>query len=101
MRTVSAAAGKAQSVRRRARTWSRMVFSRERMSVRHAASAGAATHKPRYIARMSKARVTNLRKHYPELAPDKDYPPLKSKSLKGRVSPAEWEARVDCACAKT
>ncbi|HYR35922.1 MAG TPA: hypothetical protein VEQ87_16645 [Burkholderiales bacterium] len=50
---------------------------------------------------MSKARVTNLRKHYPELAPDKDYPPLKSKSLKGRVSPAEWEARVDCACAKT
>src|SRR6266850_1558348 len=60
MRTVSAAAGKAQSVRRRARTWSRMVFSRERMSVRHAASAGAATHKPRYIARMSKARVTNL-----------------------------------------
>jgi len=39
---------------------------------------------------MSKARVTNLRKHYPELAPDK-----------GRVSPAEWEARVDCACAKT
>jgi ribulose-5-phosphate 4-epimerase/fuculose-1-phosphate aldolase len=48
---------------------------------------------------MSKAKVTNLRKHYPELSPDKDYPPLKFKSLKGRVSPAEWEARVDCACA--
>jgi ribulose-5-phosphate 4-epimerase/fuculose-1-phosphate aldolase len=48
---------------------------------------------------MSKAKVTNLRKHYPELSPDKDYPPLKFKSLKGKVSPAEWEARVDCACA--
>jgi ribulose-5-phosphate 4-epimerase/fuculose-1-phosphate aldolase len=43
--------------------------------------------------------VTDLRKFYPELAPDKDYPPLKFKSLKGKVSPAEWEARVDCACA--
>jgi ribulose-5-phosphate 4-epimerase/fuculose-1-phosphate aldolase len=52
-----------------------------------------------YIARMSKAKVTNLRKHYPELSPDKDYPPLKFKSLKGKVSAAEWEARVDCACA--
>jgi len=48
---------------------------------------------------MSKAKVTDLKKHYPDLAPDKDYPPLKFKSLKGRVSAAEWEARVDCACA--
>jgi ribulose-5-phosphate 4-epimerase/fuculose-1-phosphate aldolase len=48
---------------------------------------------------MSKAKVSDLRKHYPELSPDKDYPQLKFKSLKGRVSPAEWEARVDCACA--
>jgi ribulose-5-phosphate 4-epimerase/fuculose-1-phosphate aldolase len=48
---------------------------------------------------MSKAKVTNLRKYYPELAPDRDYPPLRFKSLKGRVSAAEWEARVDCACA--
>src|SRR5207244_12303214 len=52
-----------------------------------------------YIDRMSKAKVTDLKKHYPELAPDKDYPPLRFKSLKGRVSAAEWEARVDCACA--
>jgi len=52
-----------------------------------------------YIDRMSKAKVTDLKKHYPDLAPDKDYPPLKFKSLKGRVSAAEWEARVDCACA--
>jgi hypothetical protein len=29
---------------------------------------------------MNKAKVTDLRKHYPELSPDK------------------WEARVDCAC---
>ena len=48
---------------------------------------------------MAKARVTDLRKHYPDLAPDRDYPPLRFKSLKGKVSPAEWEARVDCACA--
>jgi len=48
---------------------------------------------------MTKAKVTDLRKAYPELAPDKDYPPLKFKSLKGKVSAAEWEARVDCACA--
>jgi ribulose-5-phosphate 4-epimerase/fuculose-1-phosphate aldolase len=41
----------------------------------------------------------DLRKAYPELAPDKDYPPLRFKSLKGKVSAAEWEARVDCACA--
>lgn len=48
---------------------------------------------------MSKAKVTNLRKHYPELAPDRDYPPLRFKSLKAKVSAAEWQARVDCACA--
>src|SRR3954471_19544836 len=48
---------------------------------------------------MTKSKVTDLRKHYPELAPDTDYPPLKFKSLKGRVTPAEWQARVDCACA--
>jgi len=28
-----------------------------------------------------------------------DYPALKFKSLKGKVSPAEWQVRVDCACA--
>lgn len=46
-----------------------------------------------------KTKVTNLRAAYPDLTPDKDYPPLKFKSLKGKVSAAEWEARVDCACA--
>ncbi len=46
-----------------------------------------------------KTKVSNLRAAYPELSPDKDYPPLKFKSLKGKVSAAEWEARVDCACA--
>ena len=46
-----------------------------------------------------KTKVTNLRAAYPELSPDKDYPPLKFKSLKGKVSAAEWQARVDCACA--
>ena len=46
-----------------------------------------------------KTKVTSLRAAYPELSPDKDYPPLKFKSLKGKVSAAEWEARVDCACA--
>jgi ribulose-5-phosphate 4-epimerase/fuculose-1-phosphate aldolase len=48
---------------------------------------------------MSKAKVTDLRKAYPDLTPDKDYPPLRFRSLKGKVSAAEWEARVDCACA--
>jgi len=48
---------------------------------------------------MGKARVTDLRKYYPELAPDRDYPPLELETLQGRVSAAEWEARVDCACA--
>jgi ribulose-5-phosphate 4-epimerase/fuculose-1-phosphate aldolase len=48
---------------------------------------------------MSKGKAVDLRKHYPDIAPDKDYPPLRFKSLKGKVSPAEWETRVDCACA--
>ena len=48
---------------------------------------------------MPRSKVTDLRKAYPELTPDKDYPPLKFKSLKGKVSAAEWEARLDCACA--
>ena len=47
-----------------------------------------------------KTKVTNLRKYYPDMAEaDRDYPPLKFKSLKGKVSAAEWQARVDCACA--
>ena len=41
----------------------------------------------------------DLRKAYPELTPDKRYPQLRFKSLKGKVSAAEWEARIDCACA--
>lgn len=45
------------------------------------------------------AQVADLRGAYPELTPDKDYPPLKFQSLKRKVSAAEWEARVDCACA--
>jgi ribulose-5-phosphate 4-epimerase/fuculose-1-phosphate aldolase len=48
---------------------------------------------------MGKSKVTDLREAYPKLAPDKDYPPLRFKSLKGKVSAAEWEARLDCACA--
>jgi ribulose-5-phosphate 4-epimerase/fuculose-1-phosphate aldolase len=48
---------------------------------------------------MPRGKVGDLRKAYPELAPDRDYPPLELQSLKGKVSPAEWEARVDCACA--
>ena len=47
-----------------------------------------------------KTKVTDLRKFYPDMAEaDRDYPPLKFKSLKGKVSAAEWQARVDCACA--
>jgi ribulose-5-phosphate 4-epimerase/fuculose-1-phosphate aldolase len=46
-----------------------------------------------------KSGAGDIRKAYPELTPDKDYPPLRFKSLKGKVSAAEWEARVDCACA--
>jgi ribulose-5-phosphate 4-epimerase/fuculose-1-phosphate aldolase len=48
---------------------------------------------------MARSKVSDLRKAYPELAPDRDYPPLRLESLKGKVSVAEWEARVDCACA--
>ena len=48
---------------------------------------------------MGKGKAADLRKHYPDLKPDKDYPPLRFKSLKGKASAAEWEARVDCACA--
>jgi len=46
-----------------------------------------------------KTDVADLRKAYPDLAPDRDYPQLRFRSLKGKVSAAEWEARVDCACA--
>src|SRR5260221_9887429 len=53
-----------------------------------------------YIDRMSKAKVSDLRKYYPDMeSPARAYPPLKFKSLKGKVSAAEWQARVDCACA--
>ena len=45
------------------------------------------------------AFLSDIRKGYPELDPDKDYPALQLASLKGKVSAAEWEARVDCACA--
>jgi len=45
------------------------------------------------------AKIEALRKSYPDLAPDKDYPQLRFKSLKGKVGAAEWEARLDCACA--
>lgn len=48
---------------------------------------------------MAKSKVSNLRQHYPDLEPDTDYPPLVFKSLKGKVGAAEWQARVDCACA--
>src|SRR5260221_12110113 len=52
-----------------------------------------------YIDRMSKAKVSDLRKYYPDMeSPARAYPPLKFKSLKGKVSAAEWQARVDCAC---
>ena len=46
-----------------------------------------------------KSGADDLRKAYPQLSPDKDYPPLRLKSVKGKVSAAEWETRVDCACA--
>ena len=49
---------------------------------------------------MSRSKVSDLRKYYPDMQQaDRDYPPLKFKSLKGKVSAAEWQARVDCACA--
>jgi len=40
-----------------------------------------------------------MREAYPELEPDRRYPRLRFKSIRARVSAAEWEARVDCACA--
>ena len=47
-----------------------------------------------------KTKVTDLRKYYPDMAEaDRDYPPLKFQSVKRKVSAAEWQARVDCACA--
>ena len=45
------------------------------------------------------AFLSDIRKGYPDINPDRDYPPLQFKSVKGIVSAAEWEARVDCACA--
>ena len=48
---------------------------------------------------MGKEKVADLKRYYPDLEPDRDYPPLRFKSLKGKVSAAEWETRVDCACA--
>src|SRR4051812_5063951 len=48
---------------------------------------------------MAKGKVTDFKRAYPEIAPDRDYPPLRFQSVKARVGPAEWEARVDCACA--
>jgi len=41
----------------------------------------------------------DLRSAYPQLVPDRRYPPLRLKSIRSQVSAAEWEARVDCACA--
>ena len=47
-----------------------------------------------------KTKVSDLRKFYPDMErADPEYPPLKFRSLKGKVSAAEWQARVDCACA--
>ena len=43
--------------------------------------------------------IQDIRKGYPELEPDKDYPPLQWRSVRGEVSDVEWQARVDCACA--
>jgi ribulose-5-phosphate 4-epimerase/fuculose-1-phosphate aldolase len=43
--------------------------------------------------------IKDIRKGYPVLEPDKDYPPLQWRSVRGEVSEAEWQARVDCACA--
>ena len=49
---------------------------------------------------MKSAKPGNdLRKAYPQLAPDNTYPALKFATRKGKVTAAEWEARVDCACA--
>lgn len=46
-----------------------------------------------------KIDVADFKTAYPRLDPDKEYPPLRFKSQKGKVSAAEWEARVDCAAA--
>jgi ribulose-5-phosphate 4-epimerase/fuculose-1-phosphate aldolase len=43
--------------------------------------------------------LADIKSAYPTLAPDKVYPPLKLATIKAKVSAAEWEARVDCACA--
>ncbi|MGA1349275.1 MAG: class II aldolase/adducin family protein, partial [Burkholderiaceae bacterium] len=43
--------------------------------------------------------IQDIRKGYPELQPDTDYPPLQWRSVRGEVSDVEWQARVDCACA--
>ena len=48
---------------------------------------------------MPKAKVTDLRRHYPDIQPDTEYPALRFASIKRKVSAAEWQARVDCACA--
>ncbi|MBU6272737.1 MAG: class II aldolase/adducin family protein [Betaproteobacteria bacterium] len=50
---------------------------------------------------MSEARaaLADLRSAYPVLQPDPDYPPLQLASIRDQVSPQEWAARVDCACA--
>jgi ribulose-5-phosphate 4-epimerase/fuculose-1-phosphate aldolase len=48
---------------------------------------------------MPKAKVSDLRSYYPAPELEGDFPPLRFKSLKGKVSAAEWRARVDCACA--
>src|SRR5690242_921491 len=51
-------------------------------------------------AAQASSTISELRRYYPDMADaDRDYPPLKFKSLKGKVSAAEWQARVDCACA--
>ncbi len=46
-----------------------------------------------------KIDLKDFKAAYPAMQPDKDYPLLKLKSIKGKVSAAEWEARVDFACA--
>lgn len=45
------------------------------------------------------AFLSDIRKGYPDLDPDREYPALSFASVKGRVSDAEWHSRVDCACA--
>jgi len=43
--------------------------------------------------------LADLRSAYAIVDTGGDYPPLRLRSLAGRVSRAEWQARVDCACA--